>query len=226
MPLPNGSRLSCGRLPSRRKLPVTCREVMPAWIVQWYGNEPAAGNTCTNIWPEGKPVLNDVPSSEVTVWEKLPLFCQHTDCPCIMVAVLGENTLESVALTFADAPLLPHELAGAVELPPQAVVTTSAIPRASMVRMRSLLGRSERCMREDISRLGPVTNLQGAYPETGPGRFREIGAACDRRHADSRVIAQRRCVARAERTLRPSRPSGSWRGVSFGALRLLGQAEA
>jgi len=127
---------------------------MPVWIVQWYGNEPAAGNTCTNIWPEGKPVLNDVPSSEVTVCEKLPLFCQHTDCPCVMVTVLGENTLESVALTFADAPLLPHELAGAVELPPQAVVTTSAIPRASMVRMRSLLGRSERCMAEDVTRLG------------------------------------------------------------------------
>src|SRR5260370_16623807 len=76
-----------------------------------------------------------------------------------MVTVLGENTLESVAVTCVAEPLLPHELAGAVELPPQAVVTTSAIPRASMVRMRSLLGRSERCMAEDVTRLGPVTDL-------------------------------------------------------------------
>ena len=84
--------------------------------------------------------MNDVPSSEVTVCEKLPLFCQHTDCPCVMVALLGENTFESVALTFADAPLLPQEFAVDVELP-HAAVTRSAILRESMVRMRSLLGR-------------------------------------------------------------------------------------
>jgi len=57
-----------------------------------------------------------------------------------MVAVPGENTFESVALTFADAPLLPHELATEVELP-HAAITTSATLRASMVRIRSLLGR-------------------------------------------------------------------------------------
>ena len=52
-----------------------------------------------------------MPSSDVTVCEKLPLFCQHTDCPCVIVAPAGENTFESVALTFADAPLFPHEFA-------------------------------------------------------------------------------------------------------------------
>lgn len=76
---------------------------MPAWTVQWYGNEPAVENVCTKIWPDGRLLLKDVPSLEVTVCEKVPLFCQHTDCPCVMVAVLGENTLASVALTLAAA---------------------------------------------------------------------------------------------------------------------------
>ena len=53
----------------------------------------------------------EVPSFVVTVCEMLPLFCQHTDCPCAMVAALGENTWPSVAPMLALAPLLPQELA-------------------------------------------------------------------------------------------------------------------
>jgi hypothetical protein len=34
---------------------------------------------CTNICPDGKLELNDVPSFDVTVWVIEPVFCQHTD---------------------------------------------------------------------------------------------------------------------------------------------------
>src|SRR6266700_2434129 len=66
--------------------------------------------------------------------------------------------------------------------------------------------------------------LQGAYPKKRPGRFYEIGSACDPRHAGSRVIAQRWCVARTERTLPPGHvklPPRSSHGL-FERLRAVG----
>lgn len=88
-------------------------------------------------FPAGKLVLKDVPSSEVTVCVKVATFSQHTDCPCVIVALFGEKLREPVALMLAAAPLEPQDCAGAVELL-QATATTknAATPRPKIVRTK------------------------------------------------------------------------------------------
>lgn len=86
--------------------------------------------------PFGKEVLNDVPSSDVTVWAMPELFCQQTDCPCVMVVWFGENDSELVALTLALAPLEPHEFATEVELEQAAAISARPeIPIPRITRM-------------------------------------------------------------------------------------------
>ena len=56
-------------------------------------------------------------SSDVTVCAIPLLFTQQTDCPAVIVAVLGLNVNEPVALMVALAPE-PVQLAGGVPPPP------------------------------------------------------------------------------------------------------------
>jgi len=56
-------------------------------------------------------------SSDVTVCAIPLLFTQQTDCPAVIVAVLGLNVNEPVAVMVALAPE-PAQLAGGVPPPP------------------------------------------------------------------------------------------------------------
>src|SRR6267378_8613800 len=96
--------------------------------------------------PVGSCVLKAPPSS-VTVCRVVPLFCQHTDCPCVIAVWLGEKTRPSVAPTLAAAPLLPQEFAGAVELLLQAAAASKMkpIPRARSMRMTGPLREGRDC---------------------------------------------------------------------------------
>ena len=74
-------------------------------------------------------VVSNAPLSAVTEWlGSVVLFCQQTDWPCVMVAVLGEKLFELVLLMLALEPLLPHELATLVELL-QAAEANSAVAK-------------------------------------------------------------------------------------------------
>ena len=76
--------------------------------------------------PAGKSVLKDVPSPDVTVCVKVATFSQHTGCPCVIDALFGEKLSEPVALMFAEAPPVPHDWAGALELL-QATATSKSV---------------------------------------------------------------------------------------------------
>ncbi len=96
------------------------------------------------IWPTGKSESNAPPLS-VTVCRTLPL-CQHTDCPWVIVMLAGEKLLELVVLTFAFAPLFPHEFAVLVGLLLQAAAASKPkpIPRANSTRMNKASSIKER----------------------------------------------------------------------------------
>ncbi len=74
---------------------------------------------CTKLCPAGKLLLKMLPSVALsaTVCATVPTFCQHTDCPCVIVTEPGVKAMASVALTVAAAPLLPQRFGGLVELP-------------------------------------------------------------------------------------------------------------
>src|SRR5262245_38957362 len=58
------------------------------------------------VCPPASVDTNDVPSFDVTLCWVPPVFCQHTDWPTVMVAVVGENMFASLALTVAAEPLV------------------------------------------------------------------------------------------------------------------------
>jgi hypothetical protein len=71
------------------------------------------------------------------VWAKELLFCQHTVSPWVIVALVGEKVFEELGvLTFALAPLLPHELATVVGLLPHAVPISATIVLQTTRRLR------------------------------------------------------------------------------------------
>src|SRR6267143_3777487 len=119
----------------------------------------------TKICPVGSCVSNAPPLS-VTLCVIEPLFCQHTDCPCVIVVWLDEKTRPSVAPMFAVAPLLPQEFAGAVELLLQAAAASKlkAIPRARSMRMTGPLREGKDC--------------GFAYTHNLPRAFRGVPARC------------------------------------------------
>ena len=63
----------------------------------------------------------------VTVWFRLLVFFQQTDCPALIVTLLAAKLGELVAVTFAAAPLDPQSwLASVVELPQPATMQATA----------------------------------------------------------------------------------------------------
>src|SRR5437016_245865 len=69
-----------------------------------------------------------------------------------MVAVLGEKLFELAVLTLAFAPLLPHELAGLVELPHADPNSATIATTPIMARIRLLQGDETGLGREPPAR--------------------------------------------------------------------------
>jgi len=69
------------------------------------------------VLPVGRLPPVNLASSDVTVCGIPLLFTQQTDCPAVIVAVLGLNVNEPVAAMVALAPEL-AQLAGGVPPPP------------------------------------------------------------------------------------------------------------
>src|SRR2546422_74216 len=66
-----------------------------------------------------------------------PVFCQHTDCPTVIVTEDGVKAKLSVALTVAAAPLLAHRLVdeALVELLQATAVRAQKAKSARLVRI-------------------------------------------------------------------------------------------
>jgi hypothetical protein len=66
------------------------------------------GKVTTTVLPFDRLPPVNLASSDVTVCAIPLLFTQHTDCPAVIVAVLGLNVKEPVALMVALAPRSPY----------------------------------------------------------------------------------------------------------------------
>src|SRR5437764_3875813 len=66
---------------------------MPGWIVQWYGNVPAAVTMVLPLAPGARKRVSKAPPFAVAVWKRESAFRQTTRCPTLASARLGEYEL-------------------------------------------------------------------------------------------------------------------------------------